>query len=67
MSYQVFLTAFCKIKATWPSHHVVDGGGMNKDAAVTLGHESQLVGFGLHLHGSFAGHLIVSLRGSDLR
>lgn len=52
---------------TWPSHHVVDGRGMHEDAAVALGHEAELVGFGLHLHGSFAGHLVVSLRGSHLR
>lgn len=49
------------------SHHVVDGRGMHEDAAVALGHEAQLVGFGLHLHGSFAGHFVVSLGGSDLR
>lgn len=52
---------------TWPSHHVVDGRGMHEDAAVALGHEAELVGSGLHLHGSFAGHLVVSLRGSHLR
>lgn len=40
---------------------------MHEDAAVALGHEAQLVGFGLHLHGSFAGHLVVALRSSDLR
>lgn len=51
----------------WASHHIVDRRGMHEDAAVTLGHEAQLIGFGLHLHSSFAGHLVVSLRGSDLR
>lgn len=48
------------------THHVVDGRGMHKHTAVALGHKAQLVGFGLHLHGSFAGHLVVPLRGSDL-
>lgn len=37
------------------------------DAAVVLGHEAELVGFGLHLHGSFAGHLVIPLRSSYLR
>lgn len=37
------------------------------DAAVVLGHEAKLVGFGLHLHRSFAGHLVIPLRGSYLK
>lgn len=49
------------------SHHVIDGRGVHKDTAVVLCHESELVGFGLHLHGSFAGHLVISLRSSDLK
>lgn len=37
------------------------------DKAVVLGHEAELVGFGMHLHGSFAGHLIIPLRSSYLQ
>lgn len=37
------------------------------DTAVVFGHETELVGFGLHLHRSFAGHLVAPLRSSDLR
>lgn len=36
------------------------------DKAVILGHEAELVGFGLHLHRSFAGHLVIPLRSSYL-
>ena len=40
---------------------------MHVHATVILGHESELVGFGLHLHRSFAGHLVIPLRSSYLR
>ena len=48
------------------SHRVVDRRGVHVDTAVVLGHEAELVGFGLHLHGSFAGHLVAALRSSYL-
>lgn len=34
--------------------------------AIVFGHEAKLIGFGLHLHCSFAGHLVTPLRSSDL-
>lgn len=40
---------------------------MHVDAAVVFGHEAELVGFGVHLHRSFARHLVILLRSSDLR
>ena len=39
---------------------------MHVHAAIVLGHEAELVGFGLHLHRSFAGQLVVALRSSYL-
>lgn len=48
------------------SHRVVDGRGVHVDAAVILGNETELVGFGLHLHCSFTGHLVVPLWSSYL-
>lgn len=49
-----------------PAHRVVDGGRVDVDAAVVLGHEAQLVGFRLHLHGSLAGYLVIPLGSSNL-
>lgn len=49
------------------SHRVVDGGRVHVDAAVVFGHEAELIGFGVHLHRSFARHLVILLRSSDLR
>lgn len=48
------------------SHNVVDRRGMHMNAAVVLGHEAKLVGFWLHLHCSFASHLVIPLRSSYL-
>lgn len=48
------------------SHCVVDRRGVHMDTAVVLGHEAELVGFGLHLHRSFARHLVIPLRSSHL-
>ena len=36
------------------------------DTAVVLGHEAELAGFGLHFHRSFAGHLVIPLRSTNL-
>lgn len=49
------------------SHRVVDRRGVHVDVTVVFGHEAELVRFGVHLHGSFARHLEVPLRSSDLR
>lgn len=48
------------------THRVVDRRGVHVDTAVVLGHEAELIGFGLHLHRSFAGHLVIPLRSSNL-
>lgn len=37
------------------------------DIAIIFGQEAELIGFGLHLHRSFAGHLITALRSSYLQ
>ena len=48
------------------SHRVVDRRGVNMYAAIALGHKAELISFGLHLHCSFAGHLVIALRSSYL-
>lgn len=48
------------------SYRVVDRGGMNMYATIVLGHKAEFIGFGLHLHCSFAGHLVIPLRSSYL-
>lgn len=54
------------IRRIWSSHRVVDGGRVHVYTAIVLGHETQLLSFGLHLHCSFAGLLVFSLRTADL-
>lgn len=49
------------------SHRVVDRRGVHVDVAVVFGDEAELVRFGVRLHRSFARHLEIPQRSSDLR